>query len=276
MSFIDAGRGVRLYCEESGDGPAVLFLHEFAGDVRSWEPQIRRLSRHFRCIAFNARGYPPSDVPDAPDAYSQDIAVADGFAVLDALGIDRAHLVSHSMGSYTALHMGLRGPERIRSVVVSGCGWGSDPAHTEENVALAREIAEMFANEGIEEAARRYADFPMRHRFRAKDPRGWAEFARWLGEHSATGSALTMANVQAVRPTLFDMRSDLESFRPPLLVIVGDEDTACLKGSLMLKQSVPDCGLCVLPWTSHTTNSEEPDAFNRAVLDFLAAVEAKV
>jgi len=275
MSFIDAGGGVRLYYEVSGDGPAVLFLHEFAGDVRSWEPQVRRLSRHYRCIAFNARGYPPSDVPEAPDAYSQDIAVADGFAVLDALGIERAHVVSHSMGSYTALHMGLRQPGRIRSVVVSGCGWGSDPAHKEENVALAREIAEMFANEGIAEAARAYADFPMRHRFRTKDPRGWAEFARWLGEHSATGSALTMANVQAVRPTLFEMRSDLESFRPPLLVIVGDEDAACMEGSLMLKQAVPDCGLYVIPWSSHTVNSEEPDAFNRAALDFLAAVEAK-
>jgi len=275
VSLIDAGGGVRLYCEVTGDGPAVLFLHEFAGDIRSWEPQIRRLSRHYRCIAFNARGYPPSDVPDAPEAYSQDIAVADGFAVLDALGIERAHLVSHSMGSYTALHMGLRQPGRIRSVVVSGCGWGSDPAHKEENVRLARDISQMFANEGIEEAARRYADFPMRHRFRDSDPRGWAEFAQWLGEHSATGSALTMMNVQAERPTLFEMRSDLESFVPPLLVIVGDEDEACMEGSLMLKQAVPDCGLCVLPWSSHTINSEEPAAFNREVLAFLATVEAK-
>lgn len=178
MDFIDGGDGVRLYHEVTSDGPAVLFLHEFAGDTRSWAPQIRHLSRRYRCIAFNARGFPPSSVPDHADAYSQDIAVADAFAVLDALDIERAHLISHSMGSYTALHMGLRQPDRIRSVLVSGCGWGSGPADKEANVKIARDISDMFETEGIGEAARRYADFPMRHRFRDKDPRGWANIRR--------------------------------------------------------------------------------------------------
>lgn len=274
MGFVEAGGDVRLYYEETGEGPCVLFLHEFAGDVRSWRPQVRRLARQYRCVAFNARGFPPSTVPDAAGDYSQDIAVRDALAVMDALDIDSAHVVGHSMGAYTALHLGLRVPGRVRSVVAAGCGWGSDPAERERNAALAREIAEMFETEGIEEAARRYAAFPMRHRFRDKDPDGWREFAGWLSEHSARGSALTMLNVQLLRPTLFDLRDALGSFAPPLLVIVGDEDEACLAGSLMLKRTVPRCGLHVIPWASHTINSEEPAAFNQALLAFLSAADA--
>ena len=273
MGSVTAGDGVKLHFEVTGDGPAVLFVHEFAGDVGSWDPQVSRLSRHYRCIAFNARGYPPSDVPEQAARYSQDIAVEDAFAVLDAAGADAAHIVGHSMGAYTALHMGIRRPDRVRSVVAAGCGWGSDPAARDENIALATEVAGMFETEGIVEAARRYADFPMRHRFRDKDPRGWAAFAERLSRHSAAGSALTMANVQARRPTLFDMKRGLETMAAPLLVIVGDEDEACLAGSLMLKECVPNAGLYVVPWASHTINAEEPDLFNRAVLDFLAAVE---
>lgn len=224
MGSVAAGDGVRIHFEVTGDGPPVLLVHEFAGDVRSWDPQVSRLSRHYRCIAFNARGYPPSDVPEDPARYSQDIAVEDAFAVLDEVGADEAHIVGHSMGAYTALHMGIRQPDRVRSVVAAGCGWGSGPAARDENIAQAAEIAQMFETEGIEAAARRYADFPMRHRFRDKDPRGWAAFAERLSRHSAAGSALTMANVQAKRPTLLDMKPGLETMAAPLLVIVGDED----------------------------------------------------
>ncbi len=270
MSSVTAGDGVELHFEVTGEGPSLLFLHEFAGDLASWESQVSFFSARYRCVTFNARGYPPSDVPDNPDLYSQDIAIGDAFAVMDAAGCDNAHVVGHSMGAYTALHMGIRQPGRVRSVVAASCGWGSDPATRDENTVLALEIADMFETEGIGEAARRYADFPMRHRFRDKDPEGWAQFAKRLSRHSAKGSALTMANVQARRPTLFDMKPELETLAPPLLVIVGDEDEACLAGSLMLKKCVPNAGLLIVPRASHTINSEEPDLFNRAIGDFLA------
>ena len=82
MPFAESA-GVRLYYEETGRGTPVIFVHEFAADVRSWEPQVRYFSRRYRCIAFNARGYPPSDVPSDPEAYSQRHAVDDIAAVLD-------------------------------------------------------------------------------------------------------------------------------------------------------------------------------------------------
>lgn len=269
MTKIKSFDGTQLHCEEAGEGETILFLHEFAGDCKSWEPQMRRLASRYRCIAFNARGVPPSDVPDDPDRYSQDIMVNDAFAVLDAHGVGRAHIVSHSMGSYTALHMGLRRPERIKSIVTSGVGWGSDPSKLVENRKLALEIADMFETEPIAVSAARYADFPMRQRFRQSSPERWRDFADRLAEHSGLGSALTMRHVQATRPTLPEMADDLASLEPPLLVIVGDEDEACIEGSLLLKRCVPGAGLMMLPWASHTLNSEQPEAFNDALLEFL-------
>ena len=272
--FVKTDDKVEVYVEETGEGAPVLFLHEFAGDLRSWEPQVRHLSRQYRCIAFNARGYPPSDVPSDDAKYSQERARLDAVAVMDALEIEQAHVVGHSMGAYTALHMGIRNPDRVRSIVAAGCGWGSDPTKRAESAQLAQEIARMFRDDGIDAAARAYADFPMRWPHRAKDPRGWAEFARQLADHSGEGSALTMLNVQMKRPTLWDMEAELKRLDVPVLVIVGDEDEPCLDGSVMMKRTIPTCALFVVPRAGHTINSEEPAAFNAAVVDLFSAVEA--
>ena len=93
MPILSTDDSVRLHYEETGSGTPIVFVHEFAGDSRSWEPQVRYLSRRYRCIAYNARGYPPSEVPADPAAYSQDRARDDVLAVLDGLAIERAHVV---------------------------------------------------------------------------------------------------------------------------------------------------------------------------------------
>jgi pimeloyl-ACP methyl ester carboxylesterase len=276
MPRISAADGTRLHVEEIGSGSPVVFVHEYAGDYRSFEPQMRYFSRLHRCITFSQRGYPPSDVPSDPASYSQEIARDDVIAVMDALGIDRAHVVGHSMGAYTALHVGIGYAHRCRSVTAAGCGWGSspDPGKRDEMKAVAAETGKMFADEGIAAAAAKYADAPMRQAFKNKDPRGWAEFAGMLAEHSAQGHAQTMLNLQLERPTLWEMQPQLERFQLPLLVIVGDEDDLCLDGSLFLKRTVPTAALAVLPRAGHTINSEEPAAFNAALAELFAAVEA--
>jgi pimeloyl-ACP methyl ester carboxylesterase len=275
MSYARAPDGVKLYYEQCGVGTPVVFVHEYAGDYRSWEPQVRYLSRQYRCITFSARGYPPSDVPLEGSRYSQDMARDDVKAVMDDLGIERAHIVGHSMGAYTTLHMGLRYPGRCLSLTAAGCGWGSNPAEREQSARLARDIARLFKEEGITAAAAKYADFAMRQQYKAKDPRGWEEFRRWMSEHSAEGHALTMLHVQLARPTLWDLQPQLRNLELPLLVIVGDEDAACLDGSVMLKRTVPQAALLVLPRAGHTINSEEPAAFNQALLELFSAVESR-
>ncbi len=276
MPHIKAHDGTRLYYEETGAGSAVIFVHEYAGDFRTWEPQLRYFARSHRCITFSQRGYPPSDVPDDVARYGQDIARDDILAVLDGLAIERAHIVGHSMGGYTALHLGIHAPHRCISVVAAGVGWGSlpDAERSKAMKALAAETGKMFAEEGIASAAAKYADAPTRQAHKNKDPRGWAEFARMLSEHSAIGHSLTMFGVQLKRPTLGEMEAELKRFEPPLLVIVGDEDEPCLEGSFFLKRAAPTAALLVIPRTGHNVTSEEPAAFNAALADLFFAAES--
>src|SRR3954449_5131861 len=273
MAHVSTDDGVRLYVEETGAGFPVLFVHEFAGDHRSWEPQVRALSRRYRCVTYDARGYPPSDVPADPRAYSQQRATADAVAVLDGLGIDQAHVVGLSMGAYATLHLGLRHPGRARSLVVAGVGYGAQPERQEAFRRESNTIADAFAREGAASVAERYAVGPARVQFQNKDPRGWAEFAARLGEHDSAGSALTMRGVQAARPSLYDLTDELAALHVPTLLIAGDEDEGCLEPSLMLKRTIPAAGLAVLPKTGHTCNLEEPELFDRLLERFFADVE---
>ncbi|MBO0848816.1 MAG: alpha/beta fold hydrolase [Pseudonocardia sp.] len=266
--------GVRLYYEEVGAGAPLVFVHEFGGDHRSWEPQLRYFARRYRCVAFAARGFPPSDVPDDPARYGQHRAADDVAAVIDALGGGPAHVVGNSMGGFATLHLGLRHPGKARSLVAAGCGYGAHPDDTQRFRAESEKIAAAFESEGSEAVSRWYGVGPARVQFEAKDPRGHAEHVRVLSEHHPTGAALTMRNVQAARPSLYDLRSELAALDLPVLVIAGDEDEAVLETDLMLKRTIPRAGLAVLPRTGHLSNLEEPALFNALVEDFLARVEA--
>jgi pimeloyl-ACP methyl ester carboxylesterase len=266
--------GVTLACDSAGEGPAILFLHEFAGDARDWDVQVRELSREFRCLTTNARGYPPSDVPADVESYAQDRAVADALAVLDAYGIARAHLVGHSMGSYTALHLALRYPARTASVLATGCGWGSDPNTRAETVKTCQDIAHMFRTEPMAAAAKSYASAPMRRAFHQRNPRAFDAFVARLAQHSAVGAANTMLGLQARRPILSDMAPALSRMQTPLLVVVGDDDVSCFDGSLLLKRTAPNAALMVVPRCGHQVGLEEPDMFTRTVREFVGEVEA--
>ena len=272
LAAIVTDDGVTLHAEEAGQGEPLVFIHEFAGDHRSWESQVRFFSAAYRCVSYAARGYPPSGVPTDPAAYSQARAVADTIAVLDGLGIDRAHLVGLSMGGFTALHMVMSHPDRVLSAVVAGAGYGAQPERADAFRTESMLTAAAFAAEGAAKVAERYAVGPARVQFQNKNPRGWAEFAAALAEHSDLGSALTMRGVQAARPSLYALTDELAKVRVPVLVMVGDEDEGCLEPALMLKRTIPTAGLAVLPRTGHTANLEEPDVFNHAVDRFLAAV----
>ena len=273
MSRVTSHDGVGLYYEETGHGTPLVFVHEFAGDVRSFEPQVRHFSRRYRCITYNARGYPPSDVPEDRERYSQAHARDDVRALLDALDIERAHVLGISMGAFATLHFGLEYPDRALSLTVGGCGYGSPLAVTVRFRAEAEAAAARIETEGMAAFAAIYSQTPARLTYRAKDPRGFAEFARQLSEHSATGSALTMRGVQGRRPSLYDLEDDLRALRVPTLLVTGDEDEPALDATLFLKRAIPSAGLVVLPRSGHALNLEEPGWFNGLVGDFLHQVE---
>jgi len=274
MPYVETDDAVELYYEDTGSGTPVVFVHEFAGDCRSWEPQIRCFSRRYRCIAFNARGFPPSDVPGDVASYNQDRARDDIKAVLDGLGIGEAHIVGLSMGGFAALHFGFAYPQMARSLVVAGCGYGAEPDQRAAFRDEAEASAARWESEGAETFATTYALGPTRVQFQNKDPRGWQEFADILAGHSSTGCALTMRGVQKERPSLWELEAQMKALTVPTLIVTGDEDGPCLQPALFMKQAIASAGLMVLPRSGHTINLEEPDAFNSAVGDFLAQVEA--
>ena len=274
MPFAETDDGVKLYYEETGRGYPVIFVHEFAGDCRSWEPQLRYFSRRYRCIAFNARGFPPSDVPEDPARYSQKRACDDIKAVLAHLDLAQAHIVGLSMGGYATLHFGLDYPGSARSLLVGGCGYGAERDRREQFRGEAEACAERLESEGMAAFAKTYALGPTRVQFQNKDPRGWREFADMLGEHSATGSALTQRGVQRERPSLWDLEDAMRKLTVPTLIVTGDEDEPCLVPGIFMKRTIPSSGLVVIPKTGHAVNLEEPDAFNRILAGFLDLVEA--
>jgi pimeloyl-ACP methyl ester carboxylesterase len=274
MSYVTTDDGVKLYYETTGSGTDLVFVHEFGGDIRSWEPQIRHFARRYRCVAYNARGWPPSDVPADVSSYSQKRAVDDLVAVMDALKIEKAHVVGLSMGGFATLHLGLSHPERARSLCVAGCGYGAEPEKRAQFQKEADASAGILLQQGMKAFVDRYSQGPTRVQFENKDPRGFAEFKQQFMEHSALGSGNTQLGVQRERPSLYELRDALSRMTVPTLILNGDEDWPCLLPGLMLKQTIPSAALSVLPNVGHTINLEAPDAFNRELGDFMSWVDS--
>jgi len=265
--------GVKLFYEEAGSGTTIIFLHEFAGDHRSWEPQMRHFSSRYHCVCYSARGYPPSDIPNDPQEYKQEIQADDAAYVLDHLGVDQAHIVGLSMGGFATLHFGLRNPHRALSLSVTGCGYGASKDDRTTFLEEAEKVALEYDRKGSAAVADFYAESSTRVQFQNKNPRGWAEFKAALSEHSAAGAANTMRGYQKTRPSLYDLEEKLTQLTVPTLIVTGDEDEPCLNPALYLKRTIPSAGLSILPKSGHTINLEEPDLFNRIIGDFLSTVE---
>ena len=263
---------ITLYYEETGDGAPIVFCHEFAGDYRSWQPQVEAFSGTHRCITYSHRGYLPSDVPEELDAYTQDLLVEDLRGLLDHLDIERSHIVGLSMGGNVALNFALTYPERCLTTVVAGCGSGT--VGREQFERDNDRVVGYLRTHGMAAFADMYAGGAARLTFQRKDPAGWELFRQQMAEHSATGSAFTQAGIQRRRPTIFALKERLNQLTVPTLLVVGDEDEPCIEPGVFMKREIATSGLVILPQSGHTINLEEPARFNQAVADFHAAVDA--
>ena len=273
MPYAVSSDQIQLYFEETGSGTPILFLHEFAADHTNWEPQMRYFARGHRCIAYSARGYTPSDVPDG-EVYTYTHFYTDALAVLDHLKIDRAHLVGLSMGAYSSLQIGLNAPQRALSMTLAGVGTGSEIENLDNWRKQCRANAGQFETLGSAEVAKVTREAPSRIPFLVKDPRGHADFYAALARHDARGSANTMRGFQGGRPSIFAMTDAIKGVGTPALIICGDEDDPCVGPSLFLKKHLPAAGLAMFPKSGHVLNLEEPALFNASVERFVALVEA--
>tara|TARA_B100001245_G_scaffold229250_1_gene207413 strand:+ start:1122 stop:1961 length:840 start_codon:yes stop_codon:yes gene_type:complete len=268
-----SANGVEIYYEVTGQGYPLIWSHEFGGSYDSWEAQVKFFSRRYQVITYAARGWPPSDVPEDPAAYTQDIVVNDLYLLMRHLNISEAHIGGLSMGGSVALNFGIAHPEMAKSLIVASAGSGSTNRDT--FLSTGQSMADRLLSEGMVPVAEDYGTTNIRVQLRRKDPIGFETFARLLSKHSATGSALTYQGFVMNRPTVFELEDKLKSLRVPTLIMIGDEDEPCIEPGIFMKRTIPISGLSCFPQSGHAINLEEPDLFNRTVLDFLTTVEAE-
>ncbi len=266
--------GFQLYYETHGAGPPIVLVHELGGSHASFHFQVDAWSPRFTCITYNARGYPPSDVPPAAASYSQDFAAYDIGAVLDAAALAGAHLVGVSMGAAAVLQFALRNPARARSIVLCSIGSGSDEPEEQYRVTMEAQ-ADFAQSAGVKALAERMMESPNRHRLKDKSPAEYRKFIDQLAAISPLGIANTMRGVQARRPPIYAHRDRAAALRVPTLVIAGDEDEPCIKPSHFLHETIPGARLEVIEKCGHLVNIEEPAIFNPMALGFIEACEAK-
>ena len=267
-----SANGVNIYYEVTGEGYPLVWSHEFGGSYESWETQVRYFTRRYRVITYAARGWPPSDVPSDPEAYTQEHVVNDLYLLLRHLGIEQAHIGGLSMGGSVALNFGIAHPEMARSLIVAAAGSGT--TNREEFLASGQALCDRLISQGMAAVAGEYGMTDNRIQLLRKDPQGWEEFHRLLASHSALGSALTFRGFVMNRPTIYALEDKLRGLQVPTLIMIGDEDEPCIEPAIFMKRNIPRSGLTVFPQSGHAINLEEPDLFNRTVLDFLTAVEA--
>ncbi|HEY5410014.1 MAG TPA: alpha/beta hydrolase [Caulobacteraceae bacterium] len=269
MPHATAADGTKLWFEEAGAGPPLLLAHELGSDARQWRGQVGAFSGDFRCIAPNARGYPPSEVPEDADAYLWDRFADDIGAVLDAAGEARAALVGWSMGAYAALQFARLHPGRVRALVLVGIGSGSPKA---DETGWRTQMALMAAAwlEDPRRGADTMAEADNRQPLRRLNP---GAFDAWLADlegHSPEGMARTCRNYQGRRPSLQDFEAEFAGLEVPTLIVCGEEDAPCLEASRWLERTLPNAQLWLVAGAGHCPNLEIADKFNRRVGQFLA------
>ncbi len=265
--------GVSLYYEVTGNGSPLVLLHGFACGIRSWDPQVRALSRAHRVIAYDARGHGISEAPRDATAYSQAISVADLHALLVHLKIRRAAVGGLSMGGNIALNFALAHPEMVRALIVADTGAGSDD--TAQWVAGAQAFADVLEQRGMEAFADMASANPLFARYIARGPEAERFIRSCLMSHRAHGLACTAREVLVKRPTIYSLEPRLRELRVPTLLIVGEHDEPCLKVHTFMAAVIRGAKQVVLPDVGHLTNLEAPAAFNAAVRRFLKLLSVR-
>jgi pimeloyl-ACP methyl ester carboxylesterase len=273
MPFIKSVN-TRLYYEDRGSGPAIVFVHEFGSDMRSWQAVVDRLHSCHRCITFNARGYPPSQVEDLPESYGLDVSVNDLQNLILQLNLQDFWIVGASMGAFVALEWALTHAGAAKGVVLSGLGTGAKLEAQQAARSRAFDLANLFESGRGEIAADMLYGAHSRRRLKQKNPEFWLDLRDQAAHFSGFGAAHSLRQHQAKRVPLVQYEARLAEHLAPILLISGDEDADCLDVNTYLKRVFPASGLWVCPQTGHLVHAEEPEAFVKAVSDFMDQVTA--
>lgn len=269
MPEIRASDGVRIAYHLWGrrHGTPVLLVQGLGVDSRGWALQRGAFGRRHRCIAIDNRGTGFSDAPPGP--YNLGDMATDAVDVLDAEGIERAHVVGASMGGVIAQFVGVLHPDRVRSLTLACTAC----RHHEWRRELLQEWADVVSERGmgaLTEDAMRWLIGPRLQR----------RFGVWLNVLARvlmqTRAEPFVAQVQAILDASDEMRHELRSITAPTLVITGSQDTLTPLGDAEeLAELIPTAQLFVVRGVAHGLMAEAPNAFNDAVLGFLADVDVR-
>lgn len=266
--FVEAA-GVRLRVLEEGEGPPLLVLHGFTGDAESMASVALGLRDRFRVLRVELVGHGESDAPDAPGAYAMEACVTQLLALIDALGLERPHLLGYSMGGRTALATVVADPDRFASLVLIGATAGlADPKLRAERVAADRALADRIEGEGLEAFVDAWMALPL---FASQARLGEAALARAREgrlRNRPHGLAQSLRGMGAgAQPPLHER---LGRVTCPVLLVVGDEDEKFEAIAAELAADLPNARRAVLPEAGHAAHLEAPESFAEVVGEFLS------
>lgn len=264
--------GVGLNVESAGSGPPLVLLHGFTGSGETWKSHAEAYADRFTVITIDILGHGGSDSPDAHQRYAMEYIAEDLIAIFNHLKLERVHLLGYSMGGRVALHMGIRHSGRIASLILESASPGIIlPELREARIRDDEVLAERIEREGIEAFVDHWENLPMfasqlklpetvRAGLRAQrlrnNPTGLANSLRGMG----TG-------VQ------FPLWWHLENLACPTLLIAGALDNKFTVTAKAMFKKMPNgrlpIRLVIVPEAGHTVHLEQPETFNRLVLEFL-------
>ncbi|HVJ55177.1 MAG TPA: alpha/beta fold hydrolase [Aliidongia sp.] len=245
--------GVRVYYEAHGKGPVVLLSHGFAATSAMWRGQVEPLTRKHRLVIWDMRGHGQSDYPSDPAEYSEAATIGDMAALLDAVGAERAVVGGLSLGGYMSLAFHRRYPERVTALLVidTGPGFRKDEPRQAWNERALRTAARYDA-EGL-----------------AALGAGSAEVASST-HRSAEGLALAARGMLTQHDA--GVIDSLPDIKVPSLVMVGAEDKNFLASADYMATKISGARKVVIPGAGHSSNLDQPAAFNQALVEFLDTV----
>ncbi|MCW2679978.1 MAG: pcaD [Frankiales bacterium] len=250
---------VNVVVEGQDSATPILLLGSLGSTLEMWDPQVPALSRHFRVIRYDTRGHGASQAPAGP--YSIDDLVDDAVAVLDGVGVQRAHLVGLSLGGMTALRLAAREPDRVGRVVVM-C--------TSALLSPRRQWIDRAATvraEGVTAVADAVISRWFTAAFRNARPEVVDGMRAMIGATTAEGYAGCCDAIAAM-----DLRADLPRVLAPVLAIAGAEDPATPPSHLKVIADQVQVGqLLVLPDAAHMVSQEQASAVNAVILTHLSA-----
>ena len=271
MPYLRTDDRVRLYYEEHGRGTPLVLAYGIGGNTKMWDVNVPGLAARHRLILWEPRGHARSDAPADPAKYSFQRWALDLKAVLDHLGLRRAHLGGLSLGAGIVTRFALRFPGRARSLVVTNSSSASGLPLSWQNVVMRARSIEITLTQGMDAMAEfAMAANPILSERLALDPEAKAEFYEEYRQLTPIGYANSLRALLAMD----HITDQLSTLRMPVLLVGGDRDPS-LAPMKVMRQKIRGSTLVVLAPASHFANRDQPEAWNRTVLDFLARVEGR-